>query len=142
MDWRIDRSSGPGGVDLQAVVAACLASRPAAEGGAADGVTSGGAPPDAAESGATVAVEVGATALGFKVDLSGPVMLAPWVRLFFAALLALAMAAALYLMARLGKSGSAWAYAGTAAVVLAGIVGLIVFVMGYGKVEFAVDGKS
>ena len=69
-------------------------------------------------------------------------MLAPWVRLFFAALLALAMAAALYLMARLGKSGSAWAYAGTAAVVLAGIVGLIVFVMGYGKVEFAVDGKS
>jgi hypothetical protein len=78
-----------------------------------------------------------AAAPGVKVKLSGPAMLPARLRFVFAVLLSAGLGAAILVTALLGyrTSPSSWAFVGTAVLGLFCVIGVIVFVMGYGNVE-------
>ena len=78
-----------------------------------------------------------AAAPGVKVKLSGPAMLPARLRFVFAVLLSAGLGAAILVTALLGyrTSSSSWAFIGTAVLGLFCVIGVMVFVMGYGNVE-------
>jgi len=104
--------------------------------------TSPAAKPDAS---AVSDAAAAATAISGDVELSDPVMLWPWARCTFAALLVIALGGSGWLAYQLandssGNSVSAWAYAALTVTAVVSFVGALVLIMGYKNVTIKGSG--
>ena len=91
-----------------------------------------------AEEAARVATAEAAEAAGIEIELSGPSMLTPKARFSSAIALFAALAAAIVAMVLIATIPSApptWAFIGTAGLGALSVIGVVIFVMGYGSVK-------
>jgi hypothetical protein len=85
-----------------------------------------------------------ATGANAEIELSDPVMLAPWIRLIFGLLLFLALGACIDRLAALAKASNPQESAVISLAILGGLalIGLLVLVMGYKSVTIKGGGPS